>query len=68
VKGRASKQSYIQESPIVLSMMLKRFTLFGAKINKPVHVNKTIDLSKYVKKKGDEDFSGDDKVNTSHDF
>ena len=45
--SQATKQFNIEMAPIVLCLQLKRFPLFGGKINKPVHCNRTLDLTRF---------------------
>jgi len=46
----AKKRSFISRPPIVLCLQLKRFSLFGGKISKPVSLRKVIDVGKHVKR------------------
>lgn len=50
VKVPAKKKSFIARPPIVLCLQLKRFSLMGGKISKPVQLNRCIDVAQYVKR------------------
>jgi ubiquitin carboxyl-terminal hydrolase 36/42 len=50
-KVPAKKKCFIERPPVVLCIQLKRFSLQGGKISKPVALNRRIDALQHVKKK-----------------
>ncbi len=50
-KVPARKRSFICRPPVVLCVQLKRFSLMGGKISKPVQLSRIINIGKYVKSK-----------------
>ena len=51
VKVPAKKKCFIERPPVVLCLQLKRFSLLGGKISKPVTLSRRIDVSRHVKRK-----------------
>jgi len=51
VKVPAKKKCFIERPPVVLCIQLKRFSLLGGKISKPVTLSRRIDVSRHVKRK-----------------
>ena len=49
VKVPARKRYLIERPPAVLCIQLKRFSLMGGKISKPVQLSRRIDVSQYVR-------------------
>ena len=49
VKVPAKKRYLIERPPAVLCIQLKRFSLFGGKISKPVQLSRRLDVAQYVK-------------------
>ena len=52
IKVPARKRSFIARPPVVLCIQLKRFSLMGGKISKPVQLNRRIVLDNYMKRSG----------------
>ena len=50
-KVPAKKKCFIERPPVVLCIQLKRFSLLGGKISKPVTLSRRIDISRHVKRK-----------------
>lgn len=48
VKVPAKKRSLIERPPAVLCIQLKRFSLLGGKISKPVQLSRMINLAQYI--------------------
>ena len=48
--SKAKKQLLLQQCPPVLTIQLKRFNIFGGKINKNIEVNERLSVGKYIKK------------------
>lgn len=57
VKVQARKRCFIARPPVVLCIQLKRFSLLGGKISKPVQLKRRINLEKYVKSQATNGFS-----------
>lgn len=51
VKVPAKKKCFIERPPVVLCVQLKRFSLLGGKISKPVQLTRKVDMLPYMKKK-----------------
>ena len=51
IKVPAKKKCFIERPPVVLCIQLKRFSLLGGKISKPVTLGRRIDVSRHVKRK-----------------
>ena len=51
IKVPAKKKCFIERPPVVLCIQLKRFSLLGGKIGKPVTLSRRIDVSRHVKRK-----------------
>ncbi|CAL8072702.1 unnamed protein product [Orchesella dallaii] len=48
--SQATKQFSLEVPPVVLCLQLKRFTLYGTKIAKRIHCNRSLNMSKYMHK------------------
>ena len=48
IKVQAKKRYMIERPPAVLCIQLKRFSLLGGKISKPVQLSRRIDLTSYI--------------------
>ncbi len=48
VKVQARKRCFIEQPPAVLCIQLKRFTLLGGKISKPVRLSHHINMANYI--------------------
>jgi ubiquitin carboxyl-terminal hydrolase 36/42 len=52
VKVPAKKQSLIEQPPAVLCIQLKRFSLLGGKISKPVQLSRIINMKQFINTSG----------------